>query len=305
MLMSLAILLTLHVLLPVVFIIWLWMPGSRELAEWLAKAFYGGAYIMFLTLCGTWDWLTHYLRFGLPLIFVLTVIATGLRARGFAWIDAERPSFLKRHAFTGIMTAIFLGMSAYALSGYDYERPAVDLAFPLRDGTFLVRHGGDNTLINYHNSNKSQRFALDIVALTSFGRRARGLSSSDLSRYAIYGREVVSPCTGIALTIADGLEDNIPPATNTAEPAGNHVVLACGTVRILLAHFQKGSIDVAEGALVQEGQAVGRVGNSGNSSEPHLHIHAYQGNGDINEGTGVPVTFGGRFLVRGSTVTVP
>ena len=82
-------------------------------------------------------------------------------------------------------------------------------------------------------------------------------------------------------------------------------MLACGTARILLAHFQKGSIEVAEGALVQEGQPLGRVGNSGNSSEPHLHIHAYLGNGDFDEGIGVPITFSGRFLVRGSTVTVP
>lgn len=305
MLLTLAMLLTTHIALPAAFIIWLWVPGSRAFAGWLMKAFYGGAYVMFITLCGQWDWLTHHLRLGLPIVFLLSVIVTGLRARRFPWLKAAGPSFLRRHGFTGVMTFVFFGMSAYALTGYDYEPPAVDLAFPFREGTFAVRHGGDNTLINYHNSNRGQRFALDVVALDPLGRRARGLYPSDLARYAIYGRDVTSPCTGVALSIRNDLDDNIPPAADVADPAGNHIVLACGTARILLAHFQKGSIEVAEGALVQEGQPLGRVGNSGNSSEPHLHIHAYQGNGDFDDGIGVPITFGGRFLVRGSTVTVP
>ncbi|TMZ49982.1 M23 family metallopeptidase, partial [Klebsiella pneumoniae] len=48
----------------------------------------------------------------------------------------------------------------------------------------------------------------------------------------------------------------------------------------------------AEGDVVREGQLLGTVGNSGNTSEPHLHIHAEK------DGEGVPIRFGGRFLVR-------
>jgi murein DD-endopeptidase MepM/ murein hydrolase activator NlpD len=56
--------------------------------------------------------------------------------------------------------------------------------------------------------------------------------------------------------------------------------------------MQQGSVAVAEGDVVREGQLLGTVGNSGNTSEPHLHIHAEK------DGEGVPIRFGGRFLVR-------
>lgn len=58
--------------------------------------------------------------------------------------------------------------------------------------------------------------------------------------------------------------------------------------------MQKGSIVVKEGDEIKTGQALGKVGNSGNTSEPHLHIHAEK------DGLGVPITFNNRFLVRNS-----
>ena len=115
-----------------------------------------------------------------------------------------------------------------------------------------------------------------------------------------------SPCTGVAISTHDGIENNRISQTNAQQPAGNYIILACGTARILLAHLRKGSIAVKGGETVPEGETLGRVGNSGNSSEPHLHMHAYLGGTlDYNAGQGVPMTFGGRFLVRGSTITIP
>ena len=56
------------------------------------------------------------------------------------------------------------------------------------------------------------------------------------------------------------------------------------------------SVVVAQGDKVTTGQILGKVGNSGNTSEPHLHIHAEK------DGKGVPITFNDRFLVRNSLV---
>ncbi|MEK5272086.1 M23 family metallopeptidase [Aeribacillus sp. FSL K6-8394] len=53
---------------------------------------------------------------------------------------------------------------------------------------------------------------------------------------------------------------------------------------------------VNKGAKVQEGQQIGNVGNSGNTTEPHLHIHAER------DGREVPIRFNGRFLVRNQLV---
>lgn len=72
---------------------------------------------------------------------------------------------------------------------------------------------------------------------------------------------------------------------------------------VVLAHMTEGSVAVGEGQEVEEGQFLGRVGNSGNTSEPHLHIHAVRtGSGSILEGEGVPVLFDGRFPVRNGLV---
>ncbi|MGN7942219.1 M23 family metallopeptidase [Virgibacillus sp. 6R] len=60
--------------------------------------------------------------------------------------------------------------------------------------------------------------------------------------------------------------------------------------------MKKRSILVEAGDAVKRGQPIGLVGNSGNTTEPHLHIHAEK------DGKGVPIRFDGKFLVRNSLV---
>ena len=77
-------------------------------------------------------------------------------------------------------------------------------------------------------------------------------------------------------------------------PAGNHVVIACGDIEVTLAHLSPGTPDVDPGDRVGEGQPIAEVGNSGNSTEPHLHIHAVH----PASGRGVPLTLDGRHPIR-------
>ncbi|MND00911.1 Peptidase family M23 [compost metagenome] len=71
----------------------------------------------------------------------------------------------------------------------------------------------------------------------------------------------------------------------------------------MLAHLREGSVSVSEGQLVSTQTRLGEVGNSGNTSEPHLHIHAKRGaRGDILDGEAVPFTIDGRYLVRGDVL---
>jgi len=102
----------------------------------------------------------------------------------------------------------------------------------------------------------------------------------------------------------DNHPDLTPPHRDQVNVAGNHVVIACRDVKVLLAHLQHGSIAVTLGELVQEGQVIGRVGNSGNSTQPHLHIHAERGGtpDSILDGEGVPMHCAGKFLVRNAVV---
>src|SRR5690606_27402446 len=98
------------------------------------------------------------------------------------------------------------------------------------------------------------------------------------------------PCAGQIIAAVDGFADLVPPRTDPVNPAGNHVVVACGRVDVELAHLRQGSIVVRAGDMVGAGDALGRVGNSGNTTEPHLHVHAV----DRQSGEGVEMTFKGR-----------
>ncbi|GMB80675.1 M23 family metallopeptidase [Shinella zoogloeoides] len=303
--LPLLILLTTQALLPLFFLLWLWLPRPADRLGWAMRVLYGASYFAFIIVIGRWDFLSAELALVLPIVFVALAALSYLRVRDRPWNEAR--AAIRKHGLTAAMAVFFLALTARVLSGYGYQETAVELAFPFGPGTYYVGQGGDATAINYHHTDRSQRYALDIVALNRFGARASGLMPENLADYVVFDREVKSPCTGVAISTHDGVADNPISQTNTREPAGNHIILACGTARILLAHFRKGSITVSGGAIVTEGETLGRVGNSGNSSEPHLHIHAYLG-GTLapDTGIGVPMTFdGGRFLVRGSTVTIP
>lgn len=302
--LPLIILLTTQILLPVFFLLWLWLPRPADRLGWLMRVVYGACYFAFIAVIGRWDFLSVTLAVALPIVFLVSALLAYTRVRHRPW--SASASVMRSHGLTAAMAVFFLALTARALSGYGYQDTAVELEFPFAAGTYYIGQGGSATAINYHHTDRSQRFALDIVALNDFGARAAGMMPSDLTDYVAFDRAVQSPCTGVVVSMRDGIDDNRISETNTREPAGNHIILACGTARVLLAHLRKGSITIKGGELVTAGETLGRVGNSGNSSEPHLHMHAYLGGiMDYNAGEGVPMTFGGRFLVRGSTVTIP
>lgn len=91
----------------------------------------------------------------------------------------------------------------------------------------------------------------------------------------------------------DGVRDNRPrvEVANDDDPAGNHVLLDLGHgTYALLGHLRASSAKVRTGDRVRAGDLIGRVGNSGNSSEPHLHFHV-QDSPRLSCGTGLPVRF--------------
>src|SRR5690606_32355903 len=182
----------------------------------------------------------------------------------------------------------------YVAAGIVPAGDARDLAFPLRDGRFVVGQGGGNLLLNHHAGHRAQAHAADITAIGPAGFRARSLLPASLDGYAIFGAAVVSPCDGEVVEAVDGLPDLIPPRADAENPAGNHVIVACGGLLVELAHLREGSVAVEAAQAVSAGDALGAVGNSGNTTEPHLHVHAV----DAASGEGVQITFDGRAPVR-------
>ena len=135
-----------------------------------------------------------------------------------------------------------------------------------------------------------------------------------LDAYEAYDRTVIAPCDGIVTGMSDGAPDAPINRVDPLGSAGNHVLLSCAIggveVTLLLAHFGPGSVAVAHGDKVRRGMRLGRVGNSGHSTEPHLHVHAVRGR-EVDLGAAlataeaVPLTFDGRFLTRNAVVRIP
>lgn len=240
-------------------------------------------------------------------IGVLLVVQLGYAIfRGWHPLSGECRSWQKWG--TGIYTALALIYFVYATFCFsklnvpaDARERAVDIHFPLAGGLYDIVHGGMNTTLNYHYAYVTQKYALDITKINKLGLRKLPFSDKDdLNRYAIYGEPVLSPVKGKVIDIVDGIGEHIPPEKRTR--LSNMIVLEYRDYYILLIHLKPGSIKVKKGDSVDLFQPLAEVGNSGNSTEPHLHIHAIRkisgGPADFIDAPAVPVTFNGHFLKR-------
>jgi len=187
------------------------------------------------------------------------------------------------------------------------RRLRASLSLPV-NGTWWVFWGGPTERQNYHVVAPDQRHAYDVV-VWRLGGTHRGTGTQN-AHYWAWGKAVLAPAAGRVLEVVDGVRDNQPQVQveNRKDPAGNHVVLDLGNGEYaLLAHLQKGSVRVRAGDPVRRGTVLGLTGNSGNSSEPHLHFHV-QDRPDLFGGArGLPVSFvdylaDGRRVVRGTPV---
>jgi len=93
---------------------------------------------------------------------------------------------------------------------------------------------------------------------------------------------------------------------NDENPLGSFILVHSKNRTIVLAHLLKGSISVDEGDKIFVGDSIARIGNSGNSSEPHLHIHAIAGyeleeKNIISKGTPIPLYFDSKYLRKGDS----
>src|SRR5690606_23023572 len=145
---------------------------------------------------------------------------------------------------------------------------------------------------------RGQSYGVDLLKLGGYGTRASGLLPVDPAQYAIYGDAVYAPCAGRVVQVQDGAPDMSPPQPDRTRMAGNHVLLDCDGVHVLLAHLQLGTVRPRRSEWIDAGAVIGLVGNSGNSNEPHLHVHAQRpapaGHEPLS-GDPLPMRFDGRY----------
>lgn len=217
----------------------------------------------------------------------------------------------------------FTVYSLQAARGYAIpdEKP-IALAFPLRNGDYSVFNGGSQALLNSHiqtlnnpkfRSYRGQSYGVDIVKLNGFGSRAVGLVPKAVEQYEIFGETVYAPCAGPVISLRSDRPNATPPQPDRTYIPGNHVLLRCREADVLLAHFSPGSMAIAPGDWVTTGQPLGTVGNSGNSNEPHLHIHAQRPGSEADPFNADPLPvvfddtlgerFSQRYLVRNARIS--
>ncbi len=176
-------------------------------------------------------------------------------------------------------------MSSKDFSDY---KTKTDLCLPFR-GEWWVYWGGRAIEDNYHVQYHDQRFAYDFVI------KKEGLTHSQGGKrnyhFHCFGQPILAPGDGKVIAALDGIDDNKPGIMNPQTPLGNHIIIDHQNGEFsFMGHFRKGTIGVKPGDYVKQGRQIGECGNSGNSSEAHLHYHL-QDTAYYREGNGLPAEF--------------
>ncbi|MPQ98769.1 peptidoglycan DD-metalloendopeptidase family protein [Modestobacter sp. I12A-02628] len=163
----------------------------------------------------------------------------------------------------------------------------------------------------------AQTYAVDLARSEDLDHPGGGPFARP-ERFVTFGAPLLSPVDGEVVTVVDGMRDHRARCGLTGAAyllveaalrslggirrvVGNHVVVrGADGVHVLLAHVQRGSATVAPGQRVPAGAVLGRCGNSGNSSQPHLHLQAMSGP-DPRSAHGLPF----HFLLDGRAVPLP
>ena len=129
----------------------------------------------------------------------------------------------------------------------------------------------------------AQRFAIDWMQLDDQARIAHG-DLAQVESYVGFGADVLAVADGKVVDTLNTLPEQVPPnlpdpkTINLDNGFGNHVILDLGnSVFALYAHLQPESVTVKPGDRVRRGQVLGKLGNTGNTSAPHLHFHLMNG----------------------------
>lgn len=179
--------------------------------------------------------------------------------------------------------------------------------FPLR-GVSYVGVGA-----SFHTPHRwviPEEFGLDIAKLGETGLSHKG-TGTRFDDYYGYGADILAAADGRVIEMADDQSEDPtamqrPDETQEAyfkrlqkEQAerlekgsllGNFVLIDHGQSEFALyAHLKPGSVRVKTGDQVKAGDVIGKLGSSGNSTEPHLHFQISDKPG--LGGAGIPVNF--------------
>ncbi|MEO1251378.1 MAG: M23 family metallopeptidase [Pseudomonadota bacterium] len=291
-----------------------WLILSRRRTSIDAVLQFGTAFLLLAGLAAGGVWVYPPLYYAAPVALLWTFLL---------WRELNRPPGPRTRpvaVLSNLPVAALLPLAGFLIwqgvSGrLAPNGPVVDLASPFSpDAKACVLSGGTSPLLNLHNfpsddpGDIAQRYALDFVITRADGFRTRNGYTLNpkpqaIEAYSTFGAPVFAPCDGMVAASENMRPDEPIGGSDRSFTAGNFVVLQCGAHHIHLHHFQEGGVAVETGDVVRKGDFLGRIGNSGNTREPHLHFHAetiVDPEDASLDGEPVHMRFDGRFLARGS-----
>jgi hypothetical protein len=304
---------TLHLVVPLALILWTWIRSYTSITAWGSQMLVLISYAAFIFFLGSWVFASFYLRYAIIILVIVVAVWSFTHIRGL-------PLFVTPH-FTGwigygaglLISAVLVYFVVGAVQSHFYDETPVNLAFPFKHGTYAVFEGGNgkaSSLMNYHYGasihqwakiNLSMRYAVDMAKVTSWGNGADGFLPRRNEKYANFNQVVYSPCDGEVFEVEDKWPNETPWSGNPPYNVGNHILITSNDFGVLMGHLQKGSIMVKTGDRVKKGQPLALAGNSGWTSQPHLHIQAMRKSiGSFWGWEGLPIFFDGKNPVKNS-----
>lgn len=177
--------------------------------------------------------------------------------------------FLAVSVIYALPVLVMIGISPITYPAHGKEKDALVLQQPVEGGVYF---GGKE--YRTHAYWPSECYAYDIL------KEPYETNSDNLYDYGIFGEDVICPINGTVIEAYADEEDILPNTSEFTSSLGNYIFLQVDNSDsyLILAHLKQGSVLVKEGDYVNAGDILGQVGNSGTTSEPHLHIQLQREN---------------------------
>lgn len=248
--------------------------------------------------------LTHTIRIVWKIGLVWTMIVMGLNLFGI-----EEPESLW---WLGLLNLfVFFDKNLHYMMGQFLGNYIINIRYMLRppsvdsyeceldymlpfEGAWTTLNGGISKKLSHTWPLINQRYAYDFVIMDDEGRTFEG-DNKDVQSYFCYGANIVAPADGTVVKISNKHRNSRTngkrAVCDTSDPRGNFVIIQHTEKEFsLMAHLIPGSVTVKAGDKVKQGDIIGQCGNSGNTSEPHLHFQL-QSSKTFLTGAGLPISF--------------
>jgi hypothetical protein len=208
------------------------------------------------------------------------------------FIEIPIPVFLQS-IFQGIGIIYIYISNGFKLPSKENYVCKCDYILPFT-GKWTVVNGGFNKQLSHSWGILSQRYAYDFLILDDEGKFCTGDNKS-VQNYFCYGKDIIAPANGKIVEIGRKQKDSYVDGKNgycdAFDLRGNYIVIKHNDCEYsLIAHIMPDSITVNVGDEVKQGEVIAKCGNTGNTSQPHIHFQLQSGKNHFTSAT-LPIIF--------------